>query len=104
MGAKWTTRCRGAPGDEALYPAVPHAQAGDRPPQQVNAILLLCEGHEAALQRRGHGLRAVADAQLHQEVIDMRLHRALANIQQSGNLPVTIASHDQAEHIDLAGG
>src|SRR5262249_7539844 len=39
VGARWPARGSGAPGDEALYPAVPPAQAGSHPSRDGKALL-----------------------------------------------------------------
>src|SRR5205823_4934081 len=57
---------------------------------------------ESLFVRVADRLRAVVDAGLGEEVVDMALHGRLADVEASRDLAVGEALRDQREHFDLA--
>src|SRR5919106_1823436 len=60
--------------------------------------------HEAALVGEDHGLYAVAYAELHQYVRDVRLGRGLAHHEVGGDLGIRAAAREQLQDLELALG
>src|SRR5882757_4976191 len=60
--------------------------------------------NDASLQRGGGGLGAIADAELAEQAVDMRLHRRLRNEESRSNLFIAVSADNEAEHLRLAVG
>src|SRR5436305_3868479 len=60
------------------------------------------EPDQSAPQRAHDGLRAIADAELAQDPIDVCLDGSFADRQRLGDLFVAAAAHDLLEHLALA--
>ena len=62
----------------------------------------LAQVNEPTLQGRGDGLGTVGHSELAENVIDMTLHRRLADVQRRGNLFVALAFYDLLKHFQLS--
>src|SRR5262245_52447020 len=58
--------------------------------------------HDAALQGRNGGLRAVADVETAENDVDVPFDRRLADAESFADLPVTAALDDQFQHFQFA--
>ena len=59
---------------------------------------------QAVVEGEDHGRGAVAQPQLGEHVVDVRLDRALADEQLGGDLAVGLAPADQRQHLELTAG
>src|SRR3954470_12950751 len=59
--------------------------------------------HEAGAVGQRDGLDAVAQTELREDVIDVGLHRRLAQEQRLSDLGVRAPVRDLAQHVELAG-
>src|SRR5215469_550759 len=63
---------------------------------------LVLRGEQAAVECLGDGGRPVADAELGVDVVQVGLHRGLADEQPRRRLPVRAPAGHQLEHLELA--
>lgn len=59
---------------------------------------------ETAAQRRRNGRGSIVDAQLHQDVADVRPYRRFADAECGGNVLVRAAGHQSPQHVQLPVG
>ncbi len=65
-------------------------------------LLLWLKMDDPALERAGGGLGAVRHAQFSEDVVDVALHRRLADVQRRSDLFVGLSLHDLLKHFQFA--
>ena len=77
---------------------------GRRPYGRHESQVGVARSDDAGLVGEHDRLDAVAEAELHQDARDVRLHRRLRDEERLRDLGVREAARDQAEHLELARG